>query len=207
MTIIIPLMIGLFCVCLFYILLGLYRIEIILDFSDVERTAVLKLNSAGSLCSFILQRGSKGSMWTLCLFSRTVIHKNCIRKKKLPDVSSTEEKPERKWKRHLKKSKLLKAVRRLPGCVMRCCRTVRIASMEVNGVIGTGDPSTTGQIEGAILAFRPFLNERISLNVTPVFHERKFQGKLSLALEIFMIRFLWHISASILSLATAYLKG
>ena len=68
------------------------------------------------------------------------------------------------------------AVKKLFGEVWYLLKKVKPSKIEGEVVLGTGDPATTGQMIGAIVAVYGFFPEK--LHVTPDFEEKKYEGNL-----------------------------
>ena len=59
-----------------------------------------------------------------------------------------------------------------PGYITGLLHAFHFRSICVDGVFGTGNPAETGQIYGIIASLQPFIGEKASLSIQPLFDRR-----------------------------------
>ncbi len=132
----------------------------------------------------------------------SAVQEQAEKSKNISPQAPAAEKKEQKLLRHFlsivqdqENQELVKDVRIRLGKLLR---SIRPRMLRAEGVVGLGEPDSTGYFYGAYWTLKPFLGKKCRVNITPDFEQRILEGEVSLRGRIVTAMLLYQVARVVL---------
>ena len=151
---------------------------------------LVQFNLWKNVFGFIWIRENGVNSYNGLVFNRSLLRIRRQVSKKTKSPAPSEKKIEKKSKKHL-----FCFIGRLPGIapriLRRLLRCLNIVRFRVHGNIGLNNPVHTGMAYGIVQSLRPFQNEKVDIELIPVFQQNKLECQADIILRVIMAQLLF----------------